>query len=202
MSLHDKLKKISSSNKSNWVEDAGKELAKSGARLKARQIALRILHLLKEKNITQAELAQRMGVSRQQVTKIVKGQENITLETIDKVERALDTTLIAIDLPKGLQHEDHAVFSEAAPAEHNEEPDKLSRLVRMSAALKVMGNKNEQFHGSFIIRSIERLSSRPVHTKINNQGSFALTTSLKLTADVNDFGEYYGAQESCDYSKS
>lgn len=202
MSLHDKLKRISSSNKSNWVEDTGKELAKSGARLKARQIALRILHLLKEKNITQAELAQRMGVSRQQVTKIVKGQENITLETIDKVERALDTTLIAIDLPKGLQQEDHAVLSGAAPAEHNEKPDKLSRLVRMSAALKVMGNKNEQFYGSFVIRSMESLSSRPVHTKIINRGSFVLTASLKMTADVNDSGEYYGAQESCDYSKS
>lgn len=98
MSLHDKLKNISSSNKSTWVEDTGKELANSGAGLKARKVALRILHLLKEKNITQTELAQRMGVSRQQVTKIVKGQENITFDTIDKVECALNTTLIAIDL--------------------------------------------------------------------------------------------------------
>src|SRR5688572_13774992 len=100
MSLQDKLQKIASSNKSNWVEETGKQLSKSGVRQKARKIALRVLHILKEKGMTQSELAERMGVSRQHVTKIVKGQENITLETIDKLEQALNVPLIIIDSPK------------------------------------------------------------------------------------------------------
>lgn len=100
MNLKNKLQKISSPNKSNWVEEAGESLAKQGVRRKARQIALRVLQILKEKNITQTELGQRMGVSRQQITKIVKGQENITLETIDKLEQALNATIITIGAVK------------------------------------------------------------------------------------------------------
>lgn len=38
-----------------------------------------------------------MGVSRQQVSKIVKGKENFTFETIDKLEKALDVTLMTIN---------------------------------------------------------------------------------------------------------
>jgi hypothetical protein len=46
--------------------------------------------------MSQAVLAERMGVSRQQVTKIVKGQENFTFETIEKLENALNVTLMTI----------------------------------------------------------------------------------------------------------
>jgi len=37
-----------------------------------------------------------MGVSRQQVSKIVKGQENLTFETVSKLENALGITIIEI----------------------------------------------------------------------------------------------------------
>ena len=50
--------------------------------------------------MTQAELAEKMGVSRQQVTKIVKGQENFTFETIGKLEKALGVKLMTIETPR------------------------------------------------------------------------------------------------------
>ncbi|HEY4290330.1 MAG TPA: helix-turn-helix transcriptional regulator [Puia sp.] len=96
MTLKEKLDKITSPNKSNWLQDAIKEQANIGARINSWKVAVRVLTILDEKGMTQTELAEKMGVSRQQVTKIVKGEENFTFETIDKLEKALGVTLITI----------------------------------------------------------------------------------------------------------
>ena len=99
MNLHEKLQRIASPGKSDWLEETGKKLAKRGARKNARKVALRVLRILREQGVSQTELAARMGVSRQQVTKIVKGNENFTFETIDKLEKALNVTLMTIGAP-------------------------------------------------------------------------------------------------------
>jgi transcriptional regulator with XRE-family HTH domain len=96
MSMKEKLKKIASENTSNWLAEAEDTLAHAGARRNARKVALRVLQLLREREMSQTELAEKMGVSRQQVTKIIKGKENFTFETIDKLEKALGITLITI----------------------------------------------------------------------------------------------------------
>ena len=54
-----------------------------------------ILKRLK-KNMSKQELAQKMNVSAQYVSKIVKGHENLTLETIKKIEQALDVQMIEV----------------------------------------------------------------------------------------------------------
>lgn len=46
--------------------------------------------------MTQSELATKVGVSPQQVSKIVKGKENLSLETITKLEAALGINIISI----------------------------------------------------------------------------------------------------------
>ena len=99
MTKNEKLKKITADQPSHWLEETGKKLANKGARKNARKVALRVLQILRQKGITQTELAGHMGVSRQQVSKIVKGQENFTFETIDKLERALGVTLMQITEP-------------------------------------------------------------------------------------------------------
>jgi transcriptional regulator with XRE-family HTH domain len=101
MNKNEKLKKITADQPSNWLEEAAKKVANKGARKNARKVALRVLQLLRERGISQTELAEKMGVSRQQVTKIVKGQENFTFETIDKLEKALQVTLMTIGAPPG-----------------------------------------------------------------------------------------------------
>ena len=65
---------------------------------KSFKIAVCILSRLKELNWTQAHLAQELGVSPQQVSKLVKGTENLTLETMAGLERVLGITLIQTDL--------------------------------------------------------------------------------------------------------
>jgi transcriptional regulator with XRE-family HTH domain len=97
--MKEKLKAISSGEKSDWVAKAKEKLANTGARRNARKLALRVLALLEEKAMSQTELAKKMGVSRQQVGKIVKGKENFTFETVAKLEEALGVTLLSIEEP-------------------------------------------------------------------------------------------------------
>lgn len=97
MTMKEKLKAISSGEKSDWVARAKEKLANAGARRNARKLALRVLALLEEKVMSQTELAEKMGVSRQRVGKIVKGKENFTFETVAKLEEALGVTLLSIE---------------------------------------------------------------------------------------------------------
>ncbi|MBL0740788.1 helix-turn-helix transcriptional regulator [Chryseolinea lacunae] len=68
---------------------------------KSRDIAMKILDTLEEKEMTQIHLAQQLRVSRQQVSKIVKGQENLTLETISRLEEVLGVELILTNMEIG-----------------------------------------------------------------------------------------------------
>ena len=49
--------------------------------------------------VNQKELAQRMGCTPQYVSKILKGKENLSLETICKIEDALDMEFQSIPVP-------------------------------------------------------------------------------------------------------
>lgn len=100
MTLRDKLNKLSTPPSSDWIEETAKQLAEQGARRHARKVALVVLEALDKEGLTQQALADRMGVSRQQVTKIVKGKENLTFETVAKLENALKIEILSI---KGLE---------------------------------------------------------------------------------------------------
>ncbi len=60
----------------------------------SRKIAIQINSYLKSNHIKQKELAILLEVSPQQISKIIKGRENLTLETISKIEQALNINLI------------------------------------------------------------------------------------------------------------
>ncbi|MBV6641472.1 MAG: helix-turn-helix transcriptional regulator [Cyclobacteriaceae bacterium] len=59
-------------------------------------IALRVMDEMDKQGIKGNELGTRMNVSPQQVSKILKGRENLKLETISKLETALNTKIITI----------------------------------------------------------------------------------------------------------
>ena len=89
----DKLNKLAS-KKSKWIDEA-KERRDNKVWLKYSQgIAIKVLKALREKGLKQKELAELLFVSPQQVNKIVKGRENLTLETISKLEQALEIKLM------------------------------------------------------------------------------------------------------------
>ena len=58
-------------------------------------IALRVLAAIEENDhITNASLAQMIGVSPEYMNQVLKGQENLSLETIAKLSEALNVELI------------------------------------------------------------------------------------------------------------
>ena len=81
-------------------------------------IALRVLDRLEELGLSQKELAEKMGCSPQYVSKLVKGSENLTLETISKLEECLELDLIgsALTYVSGYQPEDYSEKMVAEPA--------------------------------------------------------------------------------------
>lgn len=92
-----KVKSFVSTESSGWKAKAQFRRANSGWLKKSTDIALYILNDLEAKGISQADLARLLEVTPQQVSKIVKGQENLTLETISRLEQALDIELIHIN---------------------------------------------------------------------------------------------------------
>ena len=62
----------------------------------SQEIALSIFFFLKKENMTQKELAEKMGVSPTYVGKLLKGKENLTLETIVKIQQALGHSIIQL----------------------------------------------------------------------------------------------------------
>lgn len=79
-----------------WKERKDYKPENRGRLRKSMSVALRILDILDERGLSQQDLANKLGVKRQQVNKILKGQENLTFETIDKLERVLGIELVQV----------------------------------------------------------------------------------------------------------
>lgn len=91
-----KLKNLVSPEKSNWLEKAEFRNDNEEWLQKSSFIALKILRFIRKSKISQKEFARNLGVSPQQVNKILKGNENLTLKTICQIESALGIELISI----------------------------------------------------------------------------------------------------------
>jgi len=94
--LQDKLKVMASGNTSHWEEKALWRKENEAWLNKSASIALKVLRALRKQSMTQKELAERIAVSPQQVNKLLKGEENMCLDTICKLETALGIKLITI----------------------------------------------------------------------------------------------------------
>ena len=94
MTNKEKFLALVSNEKSNTLEK-NKARIKNRAMLRASQnIAWAVLTKLDELGWTQKKLAEKMDVTPQQIQKIVKGNENLTLETIVKLEAILDISIL------------------------------------------------------------------------------------------------------------
>jgi transcriptional regulator with XRE-family HTH domain len=97
-SIYENMAALASSEPSGWLEDARWRLDNRVWLRRSQSIALKILRTLRARMMTQKDLAGIVGVSSQQVSKIVKGRENLTLETIAKLEKALG--IVLMEIPK------------------------------------------------------------------------------------------------------
>ena len=74
--------------KAQWRRENRRWLKYSGF------IAMAVMNRLEEQGLSQKDLAERMACSPQYVSKLLRGSENLTLDTISKLEECLDIDLI------------------------------------------------------------------------------------------------------------
>lgn len=91
-----KLEALVSKTPSKWIEESNKRFENKEGLRYSQQVAVRILRTLKEKNLSQKDLAELLNVSPQTVNKWVKGSENFGFFTIGKIEEALGIKLMCI----------------------------------------------------------------------------------------------------------
>lgn len=91
-----RLSRYQSPTPSTWREDeeATRRAKAEGWLPYSRKIAIRTAMAMKSQNITRSDVASRMGCSPQYVSRLLKGEENLSLETICKLENALNVPIL------------------------------------------------------------------------------------------------------------
>lgn len=92
------LREHSSQTPSKWREKAEWRRANQGWLPYSRKIAIQIAMALEEQHLTQKQLAECMGCSPQYISRLLKGEENLSLETIYKLEQALNLSILQVVL--------------------------------------------------------------------------------------------------------
>ena len=94
MKTIDILNKYKSDTASKWREEA--EYRRKNARWLrySAMIALQVRDRMSQIGMTQVVLAEKLGCTQQHISMLLKGKNNLTLETIAKLEEALDFNII------------------------------------------------------------------------------------------------------------
>ena len=89
-----KLKQHSSLTPSKWRENAEWRITNKSWLRYSQMIAMMMLDKMEELGLTQKAVAERMGCSQQYISRVLKGTENLSIETIAKIESALDLQIL------------------------------------------------------------------------------------------------------------
>ena len=79
---------------SKWREEAEWRRENASWLRHSQQIAVKVLLKMKELHLTQNALAERINCTQQYVSKILKGKENLSLDTMTRLEEALGISLV------------------------------------------------------------------------------------------------------------
>ena len=149
MTNYEKLQKAHGSfTSSDWVQNASVEIAEDW-RENSQKIALKILRKIRLDGISQAELASRMNVSSQQISKWVKGKENFKLDTINKLEKVLGIKLIKVE----------------QLSDKTEIPEIKYIFSKISTGIRIIPEDNSKIHNDFFITGITRTHGKNRFTK-------------------------------------
>lgn len=95
MTNKEKFLALVSNEKTDTIERNRKRIKNRSMLRESQQIASKVLIKLDELGWPQKKLAEEMGVSPQQITKIVSGKENLTIETQIKLQNILNIPVLA-----------------------------------------------------------------------------------------------------------
>lgn len=83
-----------------WKEQARNYKKNRKQIRRAQKFAIELMEYMEESGIKQKELALLMDVSPQQVNKILRAKANLTFDTIDKIEKALNVEITSPKIKK------------------------------------------------------------------------------------------------------
>lgn len=89
-----KLNEYGSATPSKWRENAEWRLVNRSWLRYSQRIAMMMLDRMEELGLTQKSVAERMGCSQQYISRVLKGTENLSIETISKIEAALELEIL------------------------------------------------------------------------------------------------------------
>jgi len=89
-----KLRQHSSPTSSRWRNEAEYRSENKSWLRYSQHIALLMQDKMDKMNLTQNELAFQMSVSQQYISKMLKGHENFSLETLAKIENILHINIL------------------------------------------------------------------------------------------------------------
>jgi plasmid maintenance system antidote protein VapI len=95
MTNKDKFNQLVSVEDNRTLADVNKRIKNRAMLRESQQISLKVLMKLDEFGWSQKDLAKAMEVTPQQITKIVSGKENLTIETQIKLQHILDIPVLA-----------------------------------------------------------------------------------------------------------
>ena len=90
------LNKYKSSTPSKWRDDAKKRRENRRWLSYSQEITMLLHDKMEELGLTQTALAQRMNCTQQYISRILKGKENLSLETIARLEDAIGAKFVTI----------------------------------------------------------------------------------------------------------
>lgn len=93
-----KLREHASPTPSKWREEAEYRRANRAWLRYSQRIAMLMLDKMDELGMNQKQLAEVMNCSQQYISKVLKGRENLSLETLSKIESALGISIIREEL--------------------------------------------------------------------------------------------------------
>ena len=95
----EKLKERASTMPSKWREEAEYRRANKTWLRYSQHIALLMLDKMDMLGMNRKQLAEKMNCSPQYISKVLKGHENLSLETLSKIEMALGISIIKEESP-------------------------------------------------------------------------------------------------------
>lgn len=87
--IQERISRYKSASPSRWRDAAESRMANKEWRRYSQGIAMIMLDRMEELGLTQKCVAEQMGCSQQYVSRVLKGTENLSIETICKIEEAL-----------------------------------------------------------------------------------------------------------------
>ena len=150
---------------SNWQQEAKFRLSNRVWLNYSSQISRRVIAVIKnQSDNNQGKLAAQIGVSPQHISKILKGRENLTLETIAKLSTALGVELITFPEYK---------YSEAAI---NISCKKNTSYI----SYEEVNSLHIEYQCSYdLINEMQQEIETQVHTLINKKESLSTESPLK-----------------------